>query len=415
MASIRTKVYRAAALLSAAAGLLGVVSIDTASADPIGTTAYVGVGSDTTQDVMNAMSGQVLTLTPPTPAKSIVSWDALLPGATPANPGCITPKYGAPTVLRPNGSSNGINALIAAKTNAVWPAAANTCTAAGKIIGSANVNFARSSRGPNNTTTNRLTFVPFGRDAMMYLYRTNSPTAVADGVARMTNAEFRNAVSPGGNALVTKGSTTVLTCVPQSGSGTQQFWLAAIGHPTPTTNAANTIANTAFANCGNLQEHDGNDFNTLATSYLNTHPNSAVVVPMGASPFVAQCNISAIDRSNQFRAFLGTANGGIGDIDNIASPTGPLTSTTPGSCAGNPTYFNFDSGATIGTFGRDVYNVLWTEDLDPIIGDTGLQQIFTSTTNPNGVCGTNGQTIRARYGFLPSVLPCGNTTRTGNS
>jgi len=415
MVSIRTKAHRAAAVLAAAAGLLGVVSLDAASAEPYTATAYSVVGSDTTQDVMTAMSGVVKSSTA-TGSKSVASWDALLPGATPANPGCVIPKYGAPSILRPNGSSNGINALIAAKTNAIWPATnPNPCTPAGKVIGGANINVARSSRGPNNTSTSRLTFVPFGRDAIMYIYRTNSPTAVADGVAAMTTAEFRAAVSPGGNALVTKGSTTVLTCVPQSGSGTQQFWLTAIGHPTPTTNAANTIANTAFANCGNLQEHDGNDFNTLATAYLNANPNSAVVVPVGAGPYVAQCNGFGIDRSNNFRPFVGTANGGIGDIDGIAAPTGPLTNATTGSCAGNPAYFSFSSGGTVGTYGRDVYNVLWTADITGFGADPGLVSLFVGNTNPNGVCGATGQAIRANYGFGAPNLPCGSTTLTGNS
>ena len=415
MVSIRTRAYRAAAVLAAAASLLGVVSINAASADPYSSTAYAAAGSDTTQDVMNAMGG-VVKSSAATGTKSVASWDALLPGATPANPGCVSFKYGAPSVLRPNGSSNGINALIAAKTNVVWPATnPNPCTPAGKIIGAANLNVARSSRGPNNTTTSRLTFVPFGRDAMMYIYRTNSPTAVADGVAAMTTAEFRATVSPGGNALVTKGATTVLTCVPQSGSGTQQFWLTAIGHPAPTTNAANTIANTAFANCGNLQEHDGNDFNTLATSYLSTHPNSAVIVPMGAAPYVSQCNGFGIDRSNNFRPFVGTANGGIGDVDSIAAPTGPLTNATPGSCAGNQAYFSFTSGATVGTYGRDVYNVLWTTDITGFGADPGLVSLFVGNTNPTGVCGAAGQAVRANYGFLAPQLACGSTTLTGNS
>src|SRR5690349_15991949 len=83
-----------------------------AGADPLFPKSYVGVGSDTIQDVMNALSGAAPFPAPGgngtvnfyTPihsstasgSKTITSWDAVDPGTGAA--GCITPKLGAPQI-----------------------------------------------------------------------------------------------------------------------------------------------------------------------------------------------------------------------------------------------------------------------------------------------------------------------------
>src|SRR5262245_20302953 len=52
---------KAAALVAVSTGLLtagtGLMALHQAAADPGSSTAYAGVGSDTTQDVMNALAG----------------------------------------------------------------------------------------------------------------------------------------------------------------------------------------------------------------------------------------------------------------------------------------------------------------------------------------------------------------------
>ena len=96
--SRRTKVVLVATL---ALGLAGsVTGVDPAAADPKQFTAAVGVGSDTTQDVVNALAG-FANGTNFTPVQStdaskrqVVSWDAV--GTT-----CITPKAPGATFLRP--------------------------------------------------------------------------------------------------------------------------------------------------------------------------------------------------------------------------------------------------------------------------------------------------------------------------
>ncbi len=83
----------------AAAGLCASLMIGSASADPAQYVALVGAGSDTTQDVMNALAGRSLNrlFTPVvssagTGAQQLVSFDALGPGGAVGD--CIVLKPG---------------------------------------------------------------------------------------------------------------------------------------------------------------------------------------------------------------------------------------------------------------------------------------------------------------------------------
>jgi hypothetical protein len=92
--------------------------------------------------------------------------------------------------------------------------------------------------------------------------------------------------------------------------------------------------------------------------------------------------------------------------------------------AGNPTFYNFSSGTTAGTYGRDVYNVVKTTKLGALVGqrDFALQDLLNATTqatpntNPNGICvSASARTTVHNFGFLDSVLACGATSLTGAS
>src|SRR5262249_37478061 len=72
-----------------------------ASADPV--TSLVGVGSDTTQDVVDAIADQI-------GGGLIGSWDAVNPSDHKTTHDLISPKRGC-TMTRPNGSGEGVNAL----------------------------------------------------------------------------------------------------------------------------------------------------------------------------------------------------------------------------------------------------------------------------------------------------------------
>jgi hypothetical protein len=385
----------------------------------VSNTTFAGVGSDTTQDVMDALSGaapwpgagsaanaapKFFTPIIATQAgffRQLVSWDAIPFGGSASAPGCITPKFGAPSMDRPNGSSNGITALRAAIFGNTWQASTASCTGAGVTIGSGNLDFARSSRGPNDTSTTDLTFVPFARDAVMYVFETNGP----DDLHTLTTAQIAAGyTAPSGTTTV--GSTTVAVCLPQPGSGTRSFWEGAVGVGDGTAQVG-PIA----LGCNTLEEHGGDSFHTFAQSYLSTHANSAVIFPFSVAQWVAQGNGFGVDRSATFRA---SAAAQFGDVDSIAAPTGPFTGTA-GSFAGNAAYYNFSSGGTVGTYGRDVYNVFSTAKATGL-GNTDLKTLFNinGAVNANGICGAAAKVIVHDFGFLDPAS-CGSVALKGKS
>ena len=103
---------RRMAVASAVAGTMLIGTISPALADPPSGTNptvndIVGVGSDTTQDVVNALS-VAYNAQAAAGAPQVYSWDAF--GANlPA--GNITTKAGCTSMPRPNGSGAGIGAL----------------------------------------------------------------------------------------------------------------------------------------------------------------------------------------------------------------------------------------------------------------------------------------------------------------
>ena len=109
-----------AAMVAAAvvSGTLALASPASADPTPAGTfRQLVGVGSDTTQDVTNALAGDTVNGTSysATGVKSangagIASYDAIEPG-TGALGTKITTRSGGTTFLRPNGSGGGRTAL----------------------------------------------------------------------------------------------------------------------------------------------------------------------------------------------------------------------------------------------------------------------------------------------------------------
>jgi ABC-type phosphate transport system substrate-binding protein len=180
---------------------------DNGSANPTGfhpdANDLVGSGSDTTQFVTNAFargyngaggvriaSYDAINPVAGTAGGTVVIRDAEQDTAYPAGPADADDI----TATRPNGSSQGINALI----------------------NNPNFDFARSSR-PSNGTTNEdtLSFIPFASDGLSYIVDDASfvPT-------NFTAADLRDIYTcelPGYNAKL-----------PQAGSGTRTFFLAQI-------------------------------------------------------------------------------------------------------------------------------------------------------------------------------------------
>ncbi|MFD8015950.1 substrate-binding domain-containing protein [Streptomyces sp. NPDC058955] len=198
--NVKSRARIGAALGVAALGL-GVALAPAAQADPNPVTQYrtlAGVGSDTTQDVLNGLGDVVVNAFG---QKIIASWNA-------TGTATIKTKATGCVINRPNGSSAGIDAL----RNAV-------------DTNSGCLDFARSSRGPVDTSTTDLTWIPFAKDAVSWVKRSDS-TLPSDLTATQLKDIYEcNLTSLNGVALT--------PLLPQANSGTRQFFLSSIGVTTP--------------------------------------------------------------------------------------------------------------------------------------------------------------------------------------
>ena len=142
---LRTRSITVVAALAVASGTAGLASLTalsgpSAQADPLSTTAQVGVGADVTQDSFDALSGASAPnsatthfFTPLHAASAdgnttIQSFDAFPAGGSTVNPGCITTLTGGPSFDRPNSTTNGIAALNAAISGSGWENTSASCT-----------------------------------------------------------------------------------------------------------------------------------------------------------------------------------------------------------------------------------------------------------------------------------------------
>jgi len=238
---------------------LGLSMAGPALADP--TTSYVATGSDTTQDVMDALSNVSF-------GNAIIgSWDAINPVSAVAaqiiTPGKIS-STGTQTpcsFTRPNGSGQGLTALRES---------INPATTATPVLGVQQgcVDIGRSSSGPpsaNLDPNGVLVWVPFALDAVGVATGGTTNISTAD---MFTFADLQTLYDNCGN--VTEGGVTynpntagagqqqIDLYIPQSGSGTRNFWATQIGfsNTAPPACVHDTIQ--AGPNSGaSVEEHNG--------------------------------------------------------------------------------------------------------------------------------------------------------------
>ncbi|WP_380284094.1 substrate-binding domain-containing protein [Kitasatospora purpeofusca] len=193
--------------LAAAVCAVGVLAPVAVADPPFGVvpaaTDMVGVGVDTTQGFMNQTSGDYnASLTAGQPR--LYSWDAT--GYSP-----ITPKAGATTIARPDGSGAGFNALIN-----------NT---------GATLDYSRSSRGTVVGDPTSYSFVPFARDAVGWSAKAgghapaNLSTAQLKGIYECTITNWAQ-IDP------SLGNAAIKPVLPQAGSDTRTAFLRALGGST---------------------------------------------------------------------------------------------------------------------------------------------------------------------------------------
>jgi hypothetical protein len=386
---------------------LGLSGGSAANADPKQFDALVGFGSDTTQDVMNALSGFNLVnfdpvqTTEATGKTQLVSWDAFIPGI-PVPTNCISTKPGAPPILRPNGSTNGRRILSRAFTGAPW---GNVNCGLRDVSGM--VDFARSSAPPApGDTGTALTYLPFGRDALTFAYAHDEPGPFAT-VTQLDTAQLTS-LHIAGPAII--DGTPVFACGIQLGSGTYQSWVTSIEvgvNDDVGTEICNNLGGTVNAD-GRLQESNGPDMRTKSELIKTiSHPicdgeaggdpvpctNAQVIGGYSASQYIARSN-GVAEPATGPGVFLG-------GIDALPVPVvGDAPDLTPnGAFYESPQY------------GRDVYNVVASVQINEASGsfDRRVKEMFVGPDS--AVC--QAPSTIATFGFLPLGPACGNTDVTG--
>jgi hypothetical protein len=388
------------ALTALGAGLMN----GSASADPAQFKAFVGVGSDTTQDVMNALSGRSngILFTPlkssnATGGTQIISFDATAAAAG-AGDNCITTKTGAPSFTRPNGSTQGRRALSRAIDTTKYGSA--ECGGLKDVSGL--IDFARSSAGPPpGDVGTTLTYIPFGRDGMSFAYYRKNGAPVTE----LTRAQITSLFTTGPQTI---NGVRIVPCGIQTGSGTYQFWQSVTTASTANEATATTLCNGLVPDPltgGRAQESDGVDLKNRgeALALLAGESDSQVVIGFSAGQFVA--------RSNGFATPAPPAGVGMGSITNNGSGVNlgsPISGTAP-NLVPSATFFN-DS-----TFGRTVYNVFPSAVITGP-GNADLKSLFVDTdpgaANTAVICNAPYTATIQSLGFL-AASDCGSTSLKG--
>jgi hypothetical protein len=413
---LRNRGIRLATALSVVFGTAGLVSLTAlgsqAQADPAATTAEVGVGSDVTQDFFDSLSGAAApdsaTTTFYTPLHSssatdnriVQSFDAFPSGGSTLNPGCITTEFGGPSFDRPNSSTAGIDALLAAINGGnSWENTSGSCTNA-EVNVTGQINFARSARGPATTGTT-LTFIPYGRDGLGILIFDHGDGVLND----LTSAQLKTIYSSTTGQTTISGDT-VEGCLTITGSTPRKNLETAIG-------VSDSVASTeaeaddpsGTTDCSQVQQNSGNAF--YENFAENLPSGTDAVIPISAGDWIAQANGVAVDQSATARG-AGLTLASITDSSDSTNLGQPFTGTIP-NLLPNTTYY------TDTLWGYNLYTVVPTSKLSGFNEDTGLISLFDGSSAT--ICGSSFQTQMRTFGFdelTPSEGTCG-TGETGNS
>lgn len=297
------------AFATAGAVALGVLgAAGAAQADPVGSPTYrtlAGVGSDTTQDLNNGL------------ASVITSGGSLVLGSYNATGSAtIKTKSAGATFNRPNGSSQGVLALKAAKTSGTY---------GGVTLAPTDLQFARSSSAGTWVAGGAYSYIPLALDAVTFAKNasgaapSNIPLGTVtgqdtdgDGILDLTlrNIYTRNATTnleTSTNVVYSVGNQAsgaqIVPFKPQAGSGTLSFWTSQVGG---TLGSIVSDTYTDGSGAHSVQEHDG-----AVTAALTN-----AIVPFSIAQHLAQGNsatlatnygITVTDRRSG--AVLGSVNG----------------------------------------------------------------------------------------------------------
>lgn len=369
-----------AALASAA---LVVGSSLPAHAEPV--RPYAATGSDTTQDVWNALTNDGGPLT------SVANYDAFDGTGVAADTQLIKTKTAGVWFTRPAGSGNGVKSL-----SGTWDPANHTWK--GKQLVNEEVDFARSSSGPSGSNAD-LNYIPFARDAVSLAVNTSSGITALNLTTGQVK-ELYTGVDDTADSVVTfdangkplVNGTAVQPKIPQQGSGTRNFFLSAIGLTSVPT-FPSYISDPAS---GGLAE------NTTASI-----PNGGDLIPFSAAQWIAQNN-------GALNAPAPLTNVELVSLNGQAPTTGTAPSLAPGALFGAKVGTSYNTPPTpgVGVFNRDTYDVI------PALfrgGSATAKQSNLVSTLTSGLNATAAKTIINRYGFgTLGYLTTSSTYRTGS-
>jgi hypothetical protein len=246
-------------------------------------TDIAGVGSDTTQLVMDAIAAHYNATNP---AHKLASFDSINP-ATGATGDPIFTKNGCAAIPRPNGSSAGITAVDPSREVTILGPGDNYC-----------IDFAGSSR-PRATfgDPNWLVWVGFGADAVSW----TTPNAGSGKPATLTSAQLKAIYQCQDTTWKSVGGTstaTILPVLPNFSSGTREFFLTQIGNPVLGSCVVNGTINIPgdthnpvpiVDNIGVSQKDSSGHYFTGNQYEFTTAANSAnVIFPYSAADWIAQ-------------------------------------------------------------------------------------------------------------------------------
>jgi hypothetical protein len=367
-----------------------------ASADPSSFGKLVGFGSDTTQDVSNALAIAI-------GSNKLASYDAI--GFQPT----VVTRSGGSAVPRVNGSGAGRDMLrvaigqIANKTG-VAVSSGSSVEITSSVIGQ--IDYARSSGGPATADVNSegvLTYVPFARDAVGVAVDPTGPLAkvpfyVGDKDSPKTDPTLYNIYngyvqwvymntsdgsynSVGATAEAAPTGTTaskIQPILPKFGSGTRSYFVGQLGGTDSTSllTTWTTVKDKYTSANTDVQEHEGSAIMT-ATAGLPT--NTYAVGPFSIGQYVAQKN--GVDGTTNRTAGVVLPDLGKTKTTRVAATTGTATLST------NTAY-----AAMV----RDVYNIVPSKLADDASSDVAKMFIGANSS----VCQQTA--VIQSYGFLPA-------------
>lgn len=386
------------------------------SADPVSVTKFaelVGLGSDTTMDVMDGISLALGDVQDGSGRLKLASYKAIGSADVVVSPDGIA-------IPRANGSGAGRDALriavgqVNSASVAIAPnelgaprtaSSPTTAQLAGKF------HYARSSSGPSNAiSAGVLTYVPFAQDNMTYATSPNSkiPSNIPLGTVANTsevsllniykgnitqvivtadaNETFISLRAPSYVPQVGERSVPLKAYIPQAGSGTRQFWLQTMVITEAQINAGSTAAKDITPGGIAVQEHDG--------TAVGNDPYA--MVGFSISQWVAQSNRVAPMRT------AGAVLRSMGGLE--------ATVLTNGVYATAPTWT---------AIRRPVYNIVPTA-LITATEENAITRAFRGTNSL--VCQAKDVIQRFGYGLLSyeganaaqGLTPAGNATVCGN-